>query len=213
MPVQSPESRARQELLTALDAAVSQPSGEGSEDAGGCPRAICDAVKTALQDAVRAKEAGQPLLAPAYLETSESGYARHLFHRDPAGRYSVVIMVWDDGQGTPIHDHAGMWCVECVYEGLIEVESFEPVDGCPKRGDVVEFAPAGEEHASVGMAGALIPPTEYHLIRNGGAGKAVTIHVYGGEMCACNCYDEVTPGRYRRASKALSYDSTPCLRS
>ncbi len=26
-------------------------------------------------------------------------------------------MTWGPGQGTPLHDHAGIWCVEGVVEG------------------------------------------------------------------------------------------------
>jgi predicted metal-dependent enzyme (double-stranded beta helix superfamily) len=210
MAAPCPESQSRLALIEALDAAV-ESSASPDNSSGDGPESICNAVKEALQEAVAAKVKGEALLDPAYLECSESGYARHLFHRDPAGRYSVVIMVWDDGQGTPIHDHAGTWCVECVYDGVIDVESFEPVDGDPKQASELGFAPLDELHASVGMAGALIPPSEYHLIRNGGEGKAVTIHVYGGELSSCNCYEEIAPGRYRRASHPLSYDSTPCL--
>ena len=42
-----------------------------------------------------------------------------------AAGYSVVVMVWDRNQGTPLHDHAGVWCVECVYRGRIRVTSFD----------------------------------------------------------------------------------------
>ena len=47
------------------------------------------------------------------------GYGRRLLHRDPRGRYTVVVMTWGPGQGTPIHDHANLWCVECVYRGNV----------------------------------------------------------------------------------------------
>src|SRR4030095_11912675 len=41
------------------------------------------------------------------LVTKPDCYARHLLHVDPAGRFSVVVMVWGPGQRTPIHAHGG----------------------------------------------------------------------------------------------------------
>src|SRR5215813_6433322 len=71
---------------------------------------ITTAVKGVLKEDVRVLEA----LPERFLVPSPSRYARRLLHKDPADRFSVVVMVWDRGQGTPIHDHCGMWCVECV---------------------------------------------------------------------------------------------------
>jgi hypothetical protein len=87
-----------------------------------------------------------------------------LLHRDPDGRYTVLAMVWERGQGTPLHDHAGRWCVECVYQGRIRVTSYS-VRGDPER-DLVEFRQESVVLAGIGEAGALIPPFEYHRIQN-----------------------------------------------
>ena len=37
-------------------------------------------------------------------------------------------MTWGPGQGTPLHDHAGIWCVECVVEGEMEVRQYDLVE-------------------------------------------------------------------------------------
>ena len=96
-------------LIERLDEAVSSES----------VRARCRAIKDVLSDATR----GRLHLDAQFLETADDGYARRLLHRDPDGRYSIVVMVWDRGQRTPIHDHDGTWCVECVYDGTIKVTS------------------------------------------------------------------------------------------
>jgi len=41
-------------------------------------------------------------------------YARRELYRSPEHGYSIVAMTWGPGQGTPIHDHCGLWCVEGV---------------------------------------------------------------------------------------------------
>ena len=51
-------------------------------------------------------------------------YARRLLHRDPEGRYSAIVMTWGPGQGTAVHDHGGLWCVEGVVDGEIAVTQY-----------------------------------------------------------------------------------------
>jgi len=160
----------------------------------------CRNVKRVLSEML---SAGEEFLDPAYLQPTPNVYARRLLHRDPAGRYTALVMVWDRGQGTPLHDHAGMWCVECVYQGRIRVTSYSVHGGDPETG-VVQFRKENEIHAGPGEAGALIPPFEYHVLENAGEKPAVTLHVYGGEMTYCHIFNPVDGG-WRRAFRELSY--------
>ena len=139
------------------------------------PQQLCRDVKRVLTEVMAA---GVDFLEPKFQEPARDRYARRLLHRDPAGRYTAVVMVWDVGQGTPLHDHSGMWCVECVYRGRIRVTSFD-LEGNPGA-DVLRFTPESVVLAGQGEAGHLIPPFEYHMIENADASPAITIHVYGG---------------------------------
>jgi len=107
-------------------------------------------------------------------------------------------------QGTPLHDHAGQWCVECVYAGRIRVRSFELTE---RDGDRCRFEFRSEVFAGVGEAGTLIPPFEYHILENAGESKAVTVHVYHGELTWCHAFfpEDEAEGVYRRERKALGY--------
>src|SRR5213593_2710170 len=164
------------------------------------PHRLCANVKSVLSDIVGS---GEEFLDAPFLATAPERYARRLLHKDPANRYSVVVMVWDRGQGTPLHDHAGMWCVECVYRGRIRVTSFD-LEGDPDSG-TVQFTPESVVLAGVGEAGHLIPPFEYHQIENPDETPAVTIHVYGGELTWCNAFHPLEGGGYRRERRTLSY--------
>jgi predicted metal-dependent enzyme (double-stranded beta helix superfamily) len=116
-------------------------------------------------------------------------------------------MVWGQGQGTALHDHAGIWCVECVYQGRITVTSYSVRGGNPETG-VVQFEREKEIVAGPGEAGALIPPFEYHVIANADQAPSVTIHVYGGEMDHCHVFTPVEGG-HRREYRELSYTPMP----
>jgi predicted metal-dependent enzyme (double-stranded beta helix superfamily) len=73
----------------------------------------------------------------------------------PAGRYSIVALVWRPGQATPIHDHR-CWCVVGVWRGLERETTYElHCDDDPyvvlrgatvsQRGDVSVLVPPDED--------------------------------------------------------------------
>lgn len=164
-----------------------------------CPR--CNRVKDILEELVTS---GGDFLPDEFLQPDGEKYARRLLHKDPAGRYSVVVMVWGVGQGTALHDHCGSWCVECVYRGDIRVVSYDKVS---EEGDRFEFKQETEIIAGVGQAGALIPPFEYHTIANDLPDRpSVTIHVYAGELKWCWIFVP-KDGAFVRERRELCYTS------
>ncbi len=171
-------------LVLRLDEAMAQHDDVGR----------CRAVKKVLEETLAA-ETG--FLDARLLAPDPAHYTRRLVHRDPAGRYTLLALVWSVGQGTPLHDHGGIWCVECVYKGRIRVTSYSCHGGDPERG-LVQFKQESVVHAGVGEAGALIPPFEYHLLENAGEVPAVTLHVYGGEMDHCHVFEPSENGWLRR---------------
>jgi 3-mercaptopropionate dioxygenase len=177
------------EMISRLDEAVT------IQEQQGC----CRAVKTALEEIVRS---GKDFIDPALLTPHPERYARRLIHKDPQDRYSVLAMIWNTGQGTPLHDHDGHWCVECVYRGRIEVTSYSLE---AQEGERFRFQPQETVYAGVGDAGALIPPFEYHVLRNPDDVPAVTLHVYKGELDHCHVFVPGDDGEYRRERRELSY--------
>ena len=129
-------------------------------------------------------------------------YARRLFHRDPSGGYTMVVMTWAPGQKTALHDHAGIWCVECVVDGHMDVAQYDLVS---EQAGVFRFEQRHRVVAARGTAGCLIPPFEYHTLGNAAETPSVTLHVYGGEMDHCHVFEPREDGSYRRVRKALHY--------
>ena len=148
--------------------------------------------------------AGEVRLPASFVAPLPDRYARRLLHRDLDRGFTVVVMTWGPGQGTPLHDHAGIWCVEGTAMGEMEVVQFEKVSEAPDGS--CRFEERGRARALAGSAGALIPPFEYHILRNGlPDGVSATIHVYGGEMDHCHLFEPQVGGGYRRVRRELSY--------
>src|SRR5690606_34853383 len=81
-------------LAAAIEAACAGP-------AAGLP--------VAVEQALCRHGAAEGLLVPRQRVGSVAGYARHLLYADAKGRFSVVALVWQPGQRTPVHAHY-TWC-------------------------------------------------------------------------------------------------------
>jgi len=131
-------------------------------------------------------------------------YTRRLLYRDPRGRYTAVVMTWGPGQHTLLHDHAGIWCVEGVVDGQLEVAQYDLES---EAGEVYYFREMRRVTAGVGSAGSLIPPFEYHALKNALADRlSLSLHIYGGEMTSCNVFVPRADGTYERIERRVTYD-------
>ena len=168
------------------------------------PDAITQRIKQELQDAIRSRTVELPA---RFHRVRPDSYARRLLHRNDALGYTAVVMTWGPGQCTLLHDHAGIWCVEGVVEGGMDVTQFDLIDDhAGPAADGYRFEEKGRVHAAVGSAGSLIPPFEYHILANALDRPSITLHVYGGEMTTCHVFEPADGGRYVRRERALSYD-------
>ena len=142
-------------------------------------------------------------LPPELKRSQESCYARRLLYSSPDHGYEVILMIWGPGQGTPLHDHAGIWCVDGVLEGCVDVTQYDLIE---EKGDLMRFQAQQTVQASPGMAGTLIPPFEYHTILNPLSDRSsITIHVYGGRLDHCTVFEAEADGWYRRVPRQMQY--------
>jgi predicted metal-dependent enzyme (double-stranded beta helix superfamily) len=180
-------------LVDALDASVGQRD----------ENAITESLRKTLCTLMRNRDVTLP---PCVFERASDHYARRELYRSEALGYSVIAMTWGPGQGTPIHDHAGMWCVEGVWAGTLEITPFELVE---ERDGRYRFEPRGTMNAGPGSAGSLIPPHEYHTILNPSEDAiAVSLHIYRGAMTSCSVFRPEGDGWYERDQRQLSLDRT-----
>ncbi|MBY0495428.1 MAG: cysteine dioxygenase family protein [Cyanobacteria bacterium] len=166
----------------------------------GAPEAITLRVKDELEDLLGRQTLDLPT---RFRVPRQEGYARRLLYRDPDNRYTVIVMTWAPGQATPVHDHGGLWCVEGVVEGQMQVTQYD----VHSLGDRFEVTPLSAPIAAdVGSAGRLIPPVDYHVLANAQPdATSITLHVYGGELDSCRIYTQGPDGCYKESIRALSY--------
>ncbi|MGN6479711.1 cysteine dioxygenase [Luteibacter sp.] len=186
--VEFPGSR---KLIDAIDHAVSQAS----------TPAITDTLRKSLCQLIRSREV---VLPASVNEAFRDHYGRRELYRSEEHGYSVVAMTWGPGQGTKIHDHSGMWCVEGVWNGALEIVQYELIEHDATR---YHFRPVGSIEAGPGSAGSLIPPHEYHTIRNPSEDAvAVSLHIYSGRMTQCAVFNPQGDDWYLRDERQLGLD-------
>ncbi|GAA3919241.1 hypothetical protein GCM10022229_11040 [Luteimonas lutimaris] len=184
----------RDKLIAAVDAAIAQ----------GDEHAVTAALRNSMCALIRDREVQLP---DSVFEPIDDHYARRELYRSPEHGYSVVAMTWAPGQGTPIHDHCGLWCVEGVWDGELEITQYELLES---DGERFRFRAAGGMHAGPGSAGSLIPPHEYHTITNAsGDTVAISLHIYKAAMECCSKFQPHSGEWFLRTDSALKTDNAP----
>lgn len=131
------------------------------------PESMAQEVKSALHDATA--ESGW--LPAERRRASHENYARHLVFADPDDRFSILALVWDRGQMSPIHGHH-CWCAIGVYRGLLTETYYRAgMDGEPP----VE---TGSTRHAVGES-TFDSGSGIHRIGNFSGVLAISLHVYG----------------------------------
>ncbi len=170
-----------QRLLEALDDAVRKD----------CPASTTDALRQALCGLMRDTDVGLPA---SVRQAASDRHARRGTCRSEDLGYSSS------------HDHAGMWCIEGVRRGQIEVTPYERAecDSGPYRFESRGTLPAGS-----GSAGSLIPPREHPAIRNPGDDAiAVSLHINRGSMTSIAVFRPARENWYDCDQCQLSQDRT-----
>ncbi len=108
------------------------------------------------------------------------GYRRHQVVTDERLGFTVVVLLWEPGSATPIHDH-DTWCVFGLLDGELEVTNYGVVDD--SGSGPLHLREVGREHLPAGIIGDnRLPETEVHRVRNTGARRAISLHVYGADL-------------------------------
>lgn len=154
-----------------------------------------------------------------YLCWKEDGYSRNLLYKNDL--FEVILLCWDIGQASPIHNHAGQEGWVLVQDGTLEVVNYRLVtcevtektggpqptpckSGCRSVLEETDRmqVPAGTAVAEVGSE------VHIHQILNPEeqGRRAISIHIYSRPLDSCIVYD-LAGESCRRVG--LAYDSQP----
>jgi cysteine dioxygenase len=125
-------------------------------------------------------------LAP-FLWFRPRGYARNVVHRTP--RFEVMVLCWEEGACSPVHDHAGQDCWLRVEHGALGLDDYRLVEGGAGEAG---YARLLQEHgAHVGWPGTVdrrSAEAGVHRVRVL-EGPAVSVHVYSRPVERMRVFD------------------------
>jgi predicted metal-dependent enzyme (double-stranded beta helix superfamily) len=129
-----------------------------------------------IAHALRVAAAMPELLTAELRAPRGSCYARHTIAADPAGRFTLLSIVWAPGQFSPPHAH-DTWCAYAVAENTLTetLYEFDAQSGkAVAAGAPVEREPGYACFAPAGLE-------QIHRLGNASSVSAISIHAYGVE--------------------------------
>lgn len=130
--------------------------------------------------------------------SSEADWAQYA-RQDPSKGYSrngvvdfgpngnLLVLVWNPGRGSAIHDHSKAHCVMKILHGELQEELYKPQIGVPHKYLTHSLARDSVSYIADTIA--------YHRITNRSETQAVSLHLYTppyAQLYGCNIFDEET---------------------
>lgn len=147
----------------------------------------------------------------AFTHYSSESYTRNLICKNR--NFELLLLCWEPGQLTPIHDHAQQKCWMTVVEGIITSENYDYVSPSEFNGNLVKstctsFTP-GENYF-------IDDNDSVHLLRNPlkNNKRTMTLHLYAKPFSSCMIYDlekkkvEELPMKYHSVAGILCSENT-----
>jgi predicted metal-dependent enzyme (double-stranded beta helix superfamily) len=134
-----------------------------------------EAMRERIVAALAAAAAAPRLLTAEQRRPQACAYARHVLHSDPAGRFTILSLVWAPGQFSPPHAHH-TWCGYAVRENTL-TETLYAFDSAAMKALPLRTAARCAGYACFAQAGL----EQIHRLGNAGSEPAISIHVYGVE--------------------------------
>jgi predicted metal-dependent enzyme (double-stranded beta helix superfamily) len=138
-----------------------------------------DAVPEHVAEALTPLLATPDLLCDALRAPGEDRYRKHRLYADPAGRFTLLALIWLPGQGTVVHGHTA-WCSVGVYEGEPNVVTYD----CQAKEDGTHAADetCNTRHGPGALCAVRPGLGDVHRIYNDTDATMITLHAYGCDL-------------------------------
>ena len=113
-------------------------------------------------------------------------------------KFELILLCWEPGQITPIHDHGGEECWVSVIQGEFR-ETIYKVDSVGKL-DTIDsmISTAGDITYMIDFMG-------FHSLENRSNTRSMTLHLYAKPIRTCNAFD-ADLGKFM--PKSMGYNTT-----
>ena len=138
-----------------------------------------------------------------YLHFKKGTYTRNLIFRN--SNFEALILCWDAGVSSPVHDHAGQHCWFTTLEGSFDIDEYRRLSGGRCEG----YAQLEQTGRVLGVRAGQ-PDYRYRGIdihrvsTSPDQPSAVSLHIYAKPLSTCLVYDCETNRCLRRD---LTYDT------
>ena len=133
-----------------------------------------------------------PKAAAFSAEGDSDRFRRHPLAAVEATGCSALLMYWPAGHATLPHDHDGLWGIEVVVDGQLDVEEY--VKSGTVQQPMLTFART--LHLGAGDAATFRGQQYVHRCRNlSNVSPTLTLHLYGGVLEAFTSYERDAGGR------------------
>ena len=112
---------------------------------------------------------------------SDDSYTRNCVFEDE--RFELILLCWEEGQKTPIHDHGGEECWVKIVEGAIEEELYT-------LDEMSELQLIKTDIAKKNDISYMIDFMGFHSLKNVSNGRSMSLHLYAKPIKKCNIFDE-----------------------
>lgn len=172
------------------------------------PSADCvERIRLALTDFATAPNC--PVAADFYDPADMGNYRRYLLHGSEGSAYSCLLIKWPPDHVTPLHDHGGVWGIELVIDGALQVEEYnaEAVND-----EQTSLAPQRTTILGVCDSTAFVEPGYVHRCRNLSSRRpSLSLHVYGGMLAHFSTFHPVAEGRFAPARQVAAIDAVAAM--
>lgn len=118
--------------------------------------------------------------AIAFATWSKESYTRSCLAL--TDEFELILLCWEKGQTTPIHDHNDQECWVHVVEGsFCEERYIDSENGMEELGEF-DLLEEGLSYMNDNMG--------YHRLTNSTNGRAMTLHLYAKPIQSCRIYNE-----------------------
>ncbi|XP_060551092.1 cysteine dioxygenase type 1-like [Ruditapes philippinarum] len=121
-------------------------------------------------------------------------YTRNLVN-DGNGKFNLMILCWNEAQGSSIHSHANAHCFMKILDGQVQEQQFDwPSESDPEKEMTVQRVAMHKKNEVAYICDEI----GLHRVENPShSDKAVTLHLYSPPFDECDTFDEKTGHKNR----------------